>query len=100
VADAAFRTTPMLRTGSEIRYRIVPILELHWEAFFQTKRGWIRPVVLETVRKLLACRTPARGCHVYQCPTCERIEVVPHSASRASARPAASTRPTAGPTRC
>jgi Putative transposase/Transposase zinc-binding domain len=69
----------MLRPGSEIRYRIVPILERHWEAFFQSKRGWIRPVVLETVRKLLACRTPALGCHVYQCPSCERIEVVPHS---------------------
>jgi len=69
----------MLRIGTEIRYRIVPILERHWEDFFQSKRGWIRPVVLETVRKIRACRTPALGCHVYQCPTCERIEVVPHS---------------------
>jgi hypothetical protein len=69
----------MLRVGSQIRYRIAPILAAHWEDFFQTKRGWIRPVVIETVRKLVACRTPALGCHVYQCPTCARIEVVPHS---------------------
>jgi hypothetical protein len=48
------------------RLRIVPIIERHWEPFFETKRSWIRPVVLETVRKLLACRTPALGCHVYQ----------------------------------
>lgn len=40
----------MLAIGSEIRYRITPILEDHWEAFFQSRKGWIRPVVLETVR--------------------------------------------------
>jgi len=55
----------MLAIGHEIRYRITPILEAHWEEFFQSYRGWIRPVVLETVRKLLACRTPTLGCHVY-----------------------------------
>jgi hypothetical protein len=69
----------MLAIGKEIRYRIVPILEVHWEDFFQAHKGWIRPVVLETVRKLQACRTPALGCHLYQCPSCERYEVVPHT---------------------
>ncbi len=69
----------MLAIGSEIRYRITPILESHWEDFFQSKKGWIRPVVLETVRKLQVCRTPALGCHVYRCPEGHEIRVVPHS---------------------
>ena len=31
------------------------------------------------MRKIIACRTPALGCHLYTCPKCQRIEVVPHS---------------------
>lgn len=69
----------MLASGKHIRYRIVPILEAHWEDFFQSYKGWIRPVVLETVRKLRACRTPALGCHVYQCPDGHEVKIVPHS---------------------
>jgi hypothetical protein len=69
----------MLAIGRDIRYRITDILALHWEAFFQTKKGWIRPVVIETVRKLLACRTPALGCHVYVCPAGHEARIVPHS---------------------
>jgi hypothetical protein len=90
----------MLAIGKEIRYRIAAILEAHWEDFFQAHKGWIRPVVLETVRKILACRTPALGCHVYACPDGHEIRVVRIRASRASAPRAASTPPTAGPTRC
>jgi hypothetical protein len=55
------------------------ILALHWDAFFQQYRRWIRPVVLETVRKILACRTPVLGCHVYFCNRCQAVRVVPHS---------------------
>jgi hypothetical protein len=69
----------MLAIGTRIRYRITTILAAHWEEFFQSKRGWIRPVVIETVHQLLACRTPALGCHLYQCPECGRYAVVPHS---------------------
>jgi hypothetical protein len=36
-------------------------------------------VVLETVRKIRACRTPALGCHVYQCPDGHQTKIVPHS---------------------
>lgn len=60
------RGTTMLAMGREIRDRIVPILEAHWEEFFRSSKRWIRRVVLETVRKLLRCRTPALGCHVYE----------------------------------
>lgn len=35
-------------------------------------------MVLETVRKLLMCRTTAFGCHVYTCPSAH-IRIVPHS---------------------
>jgi hypothetical protein len=69
----------MLAIGKEIRYRIAAILGAHWEDFFQAHKGWIRPVVLETVRKIVACRTPALGCHVYACPDGHEIRVVPHS---------------------
>ncbi len=69
----------MLAVGTQIRYRIVAILDAHWEDFFQSHRAWIRPVVLETVRKLRACRTPALGCHVYTCPDDHEIRIVPHS---------------------
>ena len=37
------------------------------------------PVVLEMVGKLLACRTPALGCHVYACPDGHETRIVPHS---------------------
>jgi hypothetical protein len=69
----------MLAIGHQIRYRISAILSAHWEDFFQSYRGWIRPVVITTVKKLRACRTPALGCHVYACPSGHGYVVVPHS---------------------
>src|SRR5579864_3070946 len=69
----------MLAVGSEIRYRIAALLEAHWAEFVRSTKQFIRPVVFETVRKIIACRTPALGCHLYTCPQCQRIEVVPHS---------------------
>jgi hypothetical protein len=54
----------MLRPGTQIRFRLAAILLAHWDAFWRTHRKWIRPVVFATVRKILACRTPALGCHV------------------------------------
>ncbi len=68
----------MLRPGTEIRYRLATILAAHWDEFVTTYRGWIRPVVFETVRKLLACQTPILGCHLYRC-RCGETLVVPHS---------------------
>jgi hypothetical protein len=69
----------MLRPGTRIRFRLAAILLVHWEAFLATNRKWVRPIIFETVRKIIACRTPALGCHVYRCPQCGKIEVVPHS---------------------
>lgn len=58
----------MLAMGSEIRYRLAAIFAAHWDAFVRSTREFIRPVVFETVRKIIACRTPALGCHLYACP--------------------------------
>ncbi len=69
----------MLAIGKQIRYRIAAILDEHWEEFFQAEKRWIRPVVLETVRKIRTCRTPALGCHVYACPDGHEVRIVPHS---------------------
>jgi len=68
----------MLQASGSIRYRLATILAAHWEAFVASYRGWIRPVVFETVRKILACQTPILGCHLYRCP-CGEVRVVPHS---------------------
>jgi len=69
----------MLRIGTEIRFRLAAILALHWDEFVESCTRWIRPVVFETVRRVLACRTPILGCHLYRCPQCQQVKVVPHS---------------------
>lgn len=68
----------MLQTGLQIRYHLALILANHWEEFVATYQRWIRPVIFETVRKILACQTPALGCHLYRC-ACGETRVVPHS---------------------
>ena len=59
----------MLRPAPHIRYPIAAILAAHpaWAGFVVQYKRWIRPVVFENVRKVLACRTPVLGCHIYQC---------------------------------
>lgn len=69
----------MLRMGSTIRFRISGLFAAHWWEFVASYGKWIRPVVFETVQKLLACRTPILGCHAYRCPSCGDIKVIPHS---------------------
>ena len=69
----------MLGVGAQIRYSLAAILAAHWAEFVASYGKWIRPVVFETVRKLLACRTPILGCHLYRCGSCPQTHVVPHS---------------------
>jgi hypothetical protein len=57
----------MLAVGTEVRYRIAALFEAHWEEFVRTTHQTIRAVVFETVRRIRACRTPALGCHHYEC---------------------------------
>jgi hypothetical protein len=69
----------MLRPAPHIRYHIAAILATHWIQFVVQYKRWIRPVVFENVRKVLACRTPVLGCHIYQCKGCGHVELIPHS---------------------
>jgi hypothetical protein len=69
----------MLAAAPAIRFHIAAILAAHWTEFVAQYKRWIRPVVFENVRKVLACRTPVLGCHVYRCDSCHRVEIIPHS---------------------
>ena len=69
----------MLRPASHTRYHIAAILAAHWFQFVAQYKRWIRPVVFENVRKVLACRTPVLGCHIYQCNGCGHLELIAHS---------------------
>jgi hypothetical protein len=69
----------MLRPGHHIRYHIAAIFTAHWIDFVAKHNRWIRPVVFENVRKIVACRTPVLGCHVYKCKGCGHIKLIPHS---------------------
>jgi len=69
----------MLRAGPSIRFRLAAILAAGWWDFVRSYGKWIRPVVFENVRKVLACRTPVLGCHVWACASCGHVKVVHHS---------------------
>ena len=69
----------MLRQSNTIRYRLATILSMHFWAFVAQCRNWIRPVVFKTVRKIIACRTPELGYHVYWCEGCGQVKTIPHS---------------------
>lgn len=69
----------MLRPAPHIRYHIAAILAAHWIQFVAQYKRWIRPAVFENVCKVLSCRTPVLGCHIYQCGDCGHVELIPHS---------------------
>lgn len=55
------------------------IFSLHWAAFCLWYKDEIRSAVHENVYKILACRTPQLGYHMYQCPNCMEVRLIPHS---------------------
>ena len=69
----------LLRVIPHIRYHIAAILAIHWIEFLKQYKEWVRPVVFENVRKILSCRTPVLGCHIYQCNCCGHIKLISHS---------------------
>ena len=69
----------MLYQNNNVLYRLTDIFANHWDEFFKQNKKWIRPVIIETINKILACRTPILGCHIYQCPECGKIKIIPHS---------------------
>ena len=69
----------MERFTAGIPIRDILVEHDNWARFQAANRGRIRPVVCENIRRMLACRTPALGFHVYACPECGEERVVPHS---------------------
>ena len=55
------------------------IFALHWTAYCAWYKGIIRLAVIENVSKILSCRTFQLGYHLYQCPGCSKIRMIPHS---------------------
>ena len=51
----------------------------NWAYYCGWHEGAIRTVVYENVRKILKCRTPQLGYHLYQCPKCSGVRLIPHS---------------------
>lgn len=51
----------------------------HWTGYCAWHEGAIRAVVYENARKILKCRTPQLGYHLYQCPKCSDVRLIPHS---------------------
>jgi len=49
----------------------------HWEEY--VKDNYVRPTENENVLKMLSCRTPLLGKHIYKCPQCGKELEVPHS---------------------
>jgi hypothetical protein len=69
----------MLYQRNNIHYKLSDILRQHWWSFFHQYNKWVRPVVIDTVKKIMNCRTYVFGYHLYGCPDCGHRVIVPHS---------------------
>lgn len=63
-------------TGKITLYKI---FSLYWLAYCNWYFGEIREVVNENVKKILSCRTAVLGFHLYACPKCSTVRLIPHS---------------------
>jgi len=55
------------------------IFSLYWKPYLKWYKEKIREAVYENVLKIMKCRTPQLGFHVYQCPKCSLVKLIPHS---------------------
>ncbi len=55
------------------------IFLLYWASYLAWYTGAIRSVVIENVNKILQCRTPLLGYHMYKCKNCSNVRLMPHS---------------------
>lgn len=55
------------------------IFSLYWISYCNWYKGTIREAVLENVQKILKCRTFQLGYHMYKCPNCSSVRLIPHS---------------------
>lgn len=51
----------------------------NWWKLFLKKRHLIRISIIVNVLKMLACRTPFYGYHIFTCPRCKKSVKVPHT---------------------
>ena len=64
--------------------QLAEIIGNHWRAYQVWKANnddpeCLRDEVVVQVERMLDCRTPRLGCHVYRCPNCDIFRIVPHS---------------------
>jgi hypothetical protein len=69
----------MQRLTGRITLREILLANENWRRFRAEHPGRIRPAVVENIRRMLACRTPELGFHLYRCPQDGTERVVPHS---------------------
>jgi hypothetical protein len=69
----------MERIKGRLTIRDILVQHDNWRRFVAVHGDGIRPVVYENVRRMLACRTPELGLHVYACPSCGEHRLVPHT---------------------
>lgn len=55
------------------------IFSSYWALYCSWYKGQIRDAVYENVQKILSCRTPMLGCHMYQCEKCNALRLIPHT---------------------
>ncbi|MEW6747073.1 MAG: transposase zinc-binding domain-containing protein, partial [Planctomycetota bacterium] len=51
----------------------------NWKRYLAWKGGQVRRAVISHVSRMLPCRTPRLGAHLFLCRRCETVRVVPHS---------------------
>ncbi len=70
----------MIETIRASEYTIKQILQENWDSFYHTNQKLIRPVVVENVRKVMACGDKnILGYNTYVCPECKERLFVAHT---------------------
>ena len=70
----------MIETIKTSRYTIKQILQENWDEFYRKNERLIRPVVIENVKKVMACgNKDILGYNTYVCPECKEKVFVAHT---------------------
>lgn len=70
----------MIETIKTSRYTIKQILQDNWDSFYEKHKSLIRPVVIENVKKVMACgNKDILGYNTYVCPECRKKVFVAHT---------------------
>lgn len=70
----------MIKTIKTSRYTIKQILQDNWDSFYEKHKSLIRSVVIENVKKVMACgNKDILGYNTYVCPECRKKVFVAHT---------------------